>query len=56
MTGADLVAIYEYVIDAANDPSFERLIPKPQSPGGARGGAGAPAGAPAALPAPGGNQ
>jgi hypothetical protein len=56
MPGADLGAIYEYLIDAANDPSFERLIPKPQSPGGARAGAGAPVEGMPALPAQGGNQ
>ena len=44
LPGADIPAIYDYVKDAANDPSFERLIPKPQQQGGMRQGAGAPPG------------
>lgn len=41
MPGANLQEIYQYLLDAANDPSFERLIPRPQAHGGARPGAGA---------------
>jgi hypothetical protein len=41
MPGANLGQIYEYLVDAVNDPSFERLIPRPQAQGGARPGAGA---------------
>lgn len=44
MPGADLGKIYEYLSDAANDPSFERLIPKPGQQGGPRNNAGALAG------------
>lgn len=40
LPGADINAIYDYMLDAANDPSFERLIPRPQQQGGARPGAG----------------
>jgi len=43
LPGANIPAIYEYILDAANDPNFERLIPKPGQQGGARQGAGAPA-------------
>ena len=52
MPGADIGQIYSYLLDAVNDPSFEKLIPKPgSSPGGAREGAGAPV---PGLPAQGG--
>lgn len=29
LPGANIQAIYEYMLDAANDPGFERLIPQP---------------------------
>ncbi len=51
LPGANIGEIYDYMKDAANDPSFERLIPKPGQQGGARMGAGAPV---AGLPAQGG--
>ncbi|MHA2064918.1 MAG: hypothetical protein ACXABY_11135 [Candidatus Thorarchaeota archaeon] len=53
--GANPQAAFEYMEDAANDPSFERLIPKPQAQGGARQGAGAPVSGMPALPSGGGD-
>jgi len=49
LPGANIESIYQYMLDAANDPSFERLIPKAQTHGGARPGAGAPAEGPSPM-------